>query len=607
MQRESEVKADEYPLEEVDLPQRPPRNIVPARDLPKRPSPGSGNAGTGLRRPGYHTTTLPDIFRTKAFPVNVPHLPFRHTLLLLIAAWFLVPSGLAGQQPPTQERPRGSAESSVFLEAMEAIRQHALEVHSDSVLWEKAIDGLVQELGDPYATVLSPEEVAAFEEESTGNYAGIGVQITELNERVTVTAVFRGTPAERAGLMVGDRIVGVDQERDDGAWTVEDASNRIRGEQGSSVRVLVERDGIQRSIPFDIVRDEVHIPAVTWERIFDEFDYVHLDRVARNSAAEVDSVLTALSDSRGLILDLRQNPGGYLDESLRLTDLFLERGDPLVRTRSRTPGNSGGLSEDTAYSRMTPRIPDVPIVVLVDGFSASASEIIAGALQDHDRAVVLGERTFGKGTVQSVVPLPGGRLMRLTSGEWFTPQGRSLNRPRDLEGRVIEPDSVPEYQSVGGRTLLGGGGVFPDQEVAGDTLTEAEQRFVEAAAEAEVPLMLRLQEAAFDLAQAARDSGTVPERFPADRIDGVRDALVADGLAASALTPEAREYLRFWLEDFLYQRLEREDLSIQVRSRRDPALSRALELLRSATSQADLFAQVERADGTPADASDPMP
>ncbi len=527
----------------------------------------------------------------------------RSSLFLLLVGLLLGGSALEAQQFTPFERDQrtqgsqASEESDVFLGALQAIRQHALTTHADSVLWEMAIAGLIRELDDPYATVLTPDEVAAFEEESTGNYAGIGVQITEFNEQVTITAVFRGTPAEGAGLLVGDRIIGVDEETDR-AWTVQDASSRIRGERGTSVRVVVERDGISQPISFDIERDQVHIPAVTAEKIFEGFDYVHLDRVARNSAAEVDSVLSGLSGSPGLILDLRQNPGGYLDESLRLADLFLDRGDPLVRTRSRTtPGQQNGLSEETAYSRVTPRIPDVPIIVLVDRFSASASEIIAGALQDHDRAVVLGERTFGKGTVQSVVPLPGGRLIRLTSGEWFTPQGRSLNRPRDREGRVIEPDSIPEFTSRSGRRLLGGGGVFPDLEIAADTFSSEEQRFLTAVAEAEIPLMLRLQESAFEVAQSARESGVTPEEFPAQRLEDLKAVLISEGLPPETITTEATEYLRFRLEDFLYARLEREDLSIEVKSRRDPVLSAAVEFLRAARTQGDLFAEVERAGG----------
>ena len=267
---------------------------------------------------------------------------------------------------------------------LEAIRDYALETRGDSVLWELAIDGLIKELGDPYATVLSPDEVARFEEQSTGNYAGVGIAISELNGAVTITTVFGGTPAEDVGLMVGDRIVGVDSDDGDG-WSVDDASSRIRGEPGTTVIVYIERDGFAEAIPFEIERDEVHILAVRSERIFDDLSYIVLDRVTRNSATEVDSVLTEMGDVRGMIFDLRRNPGGYLDESLNLADLFLDRGSVLVTTRSRTRGNSGQLREESARARMTPRVGDIPIVVLVDRYSASAAEIVAGALLQPGR------------------------------------------------------------------------------------------------------------------------------------------------------------------------------------------------------------------------------
>ncbi len=499
-------------------------------------------------------------------------------------------SSQADRLDPRIPEEANSAEARVFQATLRAIRDFALTSHADSVLWEKAIDGLIESLDDPYATVLTPDEVRAFQEESTGNYAGIGVQITELNQAVTITAVFRNTPADRAGLLVGDRIVGVDQDQADG-WTVEDASRRIRGEPGSTVRVLVARDGIATPIPHEIRREQVHIPAVTSERIFDDVGYILLDRVARNSAAEVDSVLKEMDGARGVILDLRRNPGGYLDESLALADLFLERGSVLVTTRSRSPGNGTAASEESAFARRAAQLPDVPLVVLVDRFSASASEIVAGALQDHDRALVIGERTFGKGSVQSVLPLPAGRLIRLTSGEWYTPQGRSLNRPRDREGRVIESDEVPEFTSRAGRTLLGGGGVFPDVEVANDTLSAREQALVTAMVEAEIPLMLRIQEAAFEVAQRVRQAGDADPVFPEDAYRSFRGALLQSGLAPDALDAETEAYLRWRLEVAFFQRLDRTDRSLEVQSRRDPVLAKAVELLREASDQADLFAR----------------
>ncbi len=533
------------------------------------------------------------------------------SLLPLLLLVFLPATGDLGAQQGertftpfserTSERGDLSAQEEVFLGALEAIRDFALVAEPDSALWEKAIKGLIQELGDPYAEVLTPEQVRAFQEESTGNYAGIGVQITELNERVTITAVFRDTPAYQEGLLVGDQIVGVDGE-DTRDWTVSEASDQIRGEIGTEVVVTVQREGIAQPIPHTIRRDQVHIPAVTSERVFGGLGYIHLDRVARESAAEVDSVLAELDDAPGLILDLRGNPGGYLDESLNLADLFLDRGSTLVTTRSRPPAGTGNLREESAYARRAARAQDKPLIVLVDRFSASASEIVAGALQDHDRALVLGERTFGKGSVQTVIPLPADHMIRLTSGEWYTPLGRSLNRPRNQDGRVIEPDSIPRFTSEAGRTIWGGGGVYPDLVVPNDTLTTSEQQFLTAAVEAEISMAQRVQEAAFNVAQEVRDSGEVPDRFPQDRLDAFLDDLAADGISRDLLNSEVRDYLDWRLEVVLFQRLDRTDRALQARARRDSTLARAVELLGQAATPAELFSLVPEAERpSPAD------
>jgi carboxyl-terminal processing protease len=482
-------------------------------------------------------------------------------------------------------------EAEVFLGTLDVVRDYALEPRADSLLWEYAIEGMIRELNDPYATVLSRDEVAEFEETSTGNYAGIGIAIEELNGFVTITKVFKGTPADNAGLMVGDRIVGVDSERQDG-WSTDDAAGRIRGVAGTRVLVFIDRDGAAQPVSYELRREEVHVPAVETQRVFGDLQYLSLDRVTRNSGAEVDSVISNMGDPKGLIFDLRLNPGGYLDEALNLSDLFLDRGSVLVRTRSRIRGTDD-VREEAARDRMTPRVGDLPIVILVDQYSASAAEIIAGALQDHDRALVIGERTFGKGTVQSVIPLPQGRLIRITSGQWFTPQGRSLTRPRDAEGNVIEPDSIEEYRSIGGRLLVGGGGVFPDLEILDDTLSSAEQALFIAAAEVEYPLQTRIQEAAFAAVQVARD-GTPADAaaapFPTEAMEGFYSSIEAAGIDAALLTDETRDYLRWRVEVIYHQRMGRDDRSLEVRSERDTVLGTAVRLLNEAGSQEELFA-----------------
>ena len=306
-----------------------------------------------------------------------------------------------------------------------------MDEFNDSLLWEAAIDGLIESLDDPYAELFTPAESDAWEEQTTGNYSGIGLQITLLNEEVTVTGVFRGFPASEAGIVIGDVIVGVN-DTEVTSWSTEVAADSIRGPVGSEVRVRVRREGYVEPLEFEITRAEVHVQAVESGILKENIGYIAMDRVARGAAEEMDSVLGEMEDTRGLIIDLRRNPGGFLDESLMLADLFLEPGSTLASTVQRAPGRAADEPEEESFNDQWPmRVPDLPIIVLVDGFTASGAEILAGALQDYDRALVLGDRTFGKGVVQTVMELPHGRRLRFTTGSWLTPLGRSLQRDRD--------------------------------------------------------------------------------------------------------------------------------------------------------------------------------
>lgn len=485
---------------------------------------------------------------------------------------------------------RGTVDDQRFLSTFDSIRQSAVDEPGDPMLWRGAVWGLIAALNDPYGQVLSPRRVDEFQEATTGNYAGIGVAIQLLNDQITVTAVFRGFPAERVGIQVGDVIVGVDGESAE-EWTTGEASQRIRGTPGTMVTVSVERDGFSTPIPHDIERDNIHVSSVHAGYVEGDIGYIELDRVARGSTAEMDSAFALLADAGGIILDLRRNPGGYLDESLTLTDLFLDRGKRVVSTLGRNPRRGPGEHEDAAYTRDEASLGDKSLVVLVDGFTASAGEILSGALQDHDRALVVGERTFGKGVVQSVVPLPEGWQLQLTTGEWYTPLGRSLHRQRDAHGTPLPEDSTafPVFTTGAGRELTGGGGVFPDLEIDGDTLLVVERQLLEEAAAAQFPLGLRLAEIGFDRAQAVGNDGAeaaiteeILETLIADlREGGVPDATLDD--------PAARSYLRWRLEINLSQRMEDDDRLLRFRIQRDPVLAEAVRLLREADSQAELF------------------
>ncbi len=477
-----------------------------------------------------------------------------------------------------------------FLSTFDSIKQSDEDAPADSVLWRGALGGLIGALNDPYAQVLSPRRVDEFREATTGNYAGIGVQISQLNERITVTAVFRGFPAERVGIQVGDVIVGVDGESTEG-WTTGDASQRIRGTPGTTVTVSVERPGFSAPIPHPIERDSVHVSSISAVQMDEGVGYIQLDRVARGSTAEMDSSFAVLADAKGIVLDLRRNPGGYLDESLTLTDLFLEPGKRIVSTRGRNPRRGPGEHEDAAYTRSPASIGDKSLVVLVDRFTASAGEILAGALQDHDRALVVGERTFGKGVVQSIVPLPEDWQLQLTTGEWYTPLGRSLHRTRDVHGRPLPEDSTafPIFTTEGGRELKGGGGVFPDLEIEDDTLLVVERQLLEQSNEAEFPFGLRLAEIGFERAQAVSNEDAEAV-MTAQILDGflaeMREAGVPDTTLEDSVV---RDYLLWRLEIALSQRMNDEGRMLEFRLQRDPVLQEAVRLVREAGSQADVF------------------
>jgi carboxyl-terminal processing protease len=487
-------------------------------------------------------------------------------------------------------------ESQVFLGAFRTILDYHQTTFNDSTLWESALKGLIEGLNDPYAEVFTPEEFGAFEEDNTGDYAGIGVQITRLNERVTVTAVFRQTPAEEAGMMVGDRIVAVGST-DSREWTTDRARDSIRGPVGTVVEVTIARDGLSEPITLPIRRDQVHVSAVRAGMVHDSLGYILVDRVARGSAVEVDSAFAVLSDAKGIILDLRRNPGGYLVESLNMADLFLDRGQTLASTRSRSPGVSNLSSEESYRARLPARIPGKPIVVLVDEYTASAAEIVAGALQDHDRAVVLGARTFGKGVVQTVLPLPGDRRIRITTGDWMTPLGRSLQVPRDMEGRPLPHDTtdIPVIVTAAGRTLRADGGVFPDLALKDDTLTTAEQTLLIESARAGVPLTLRIAEFSFEEARKAME-GEGPEELDPRTVEELIRALREEGVPAEVLEPpDVPEYLSWRTRIAFEDRVGHEGHSWEVLAERDQVLAKAILFLEGAHTQAELFVAVEAA------------
>lgn len=487
----------------------------------------------------------------------------------------------------------------LLAQAVSTISEMEEEPLADSILWEAAIDGMIDALNDPYAELFTPQESDAWEEDTTGNYSGIGLQITMLNDEITVTAVFRGFPASEHGIAVGDVIVGVN-EHDASEWGTDMAADSIRGPVGSDVEVRLKRLGYVEPIEYSITRAEVHVPAVNWGVLESGIGYVIMDRVARNAAQEMSKALEELDDNPGLIIDLRRNPGGFLDESLMLADLFLKPGSNLASVVQRTPSSpEESATEEQSFSDRWPQMaPDLPIIILVDEFTASGAEILAGALQDYDRAIVLGERSFGKGVVQTVMNLPHSRRLRFTTGTWYTPLGRSLQRSRDSQGFLLPEDvgALPRVETDGGRSLLDGGGIFPDIEITSDTLLLPEQNLIRFANEAQFPLGLRLAEFGFTVAAARREAGEGPGVLDSEFEEFVA-ALADQGLDAELLgDPIVLDYLRWRGGMAVAQRMSDIGGEADIRTARDPVLTEAIRLLQGASSQADLFRAVSVSD-----------
>ncbi len=414
-----------------------------------------------------------------------------------------------------QESAGPSASEALLETVVRRVSDNFVEEVSAQELYDKAIDGLLFELGDPYAAFIRAEDQTTAL--LSNSYGGVGMRILAEDEGITVLSIIPNSPSSELGLRPADRIVEVDGESTVG-WSQVDAVSSLRGPKGETVEVAVSREGEPELLHFSIVRDDVHIVATQSLILSDDVGYVFLQQFSRQATQELQVAINDLlaRGASSLVLDLRYNVGGILREAVEISDLFLDQGEMVVDTRARDPRDS--------YTFTAPgpdRYPGLPVVVLVNTWSASASEIVAGALQDHDRALVLGTRTFGKGVMQSVFPLPGGNYLRLTTGTWYTPSGRSIHRSRgegddtfalgsdefndavteavqlgmgSTDGFVADSDPVlddveemPAYETVSGRVVYGGGGIVPDVVVMPDTLTVAERELRQVLLDSEVP------------------------------------------------------------------------------------------------------------------------
>jgi carboxyl-terminal processing protease len=363
----------------------------------------------------------------------------------------------------------------------ETVLAHVRDYHVDSIaepeLYRKAADGLLAGLRDPYAALLSGKDLERHVERTTGDYAGVGLLVDARNGWVTVVSPMHGSPAERAGLRAGDLLFEVDGEPAED-WTLERAVQAMRGPVGTGVEVAVRREGASEPLRFRLVRERIHRPAVPAGLLLaDSVGYLSMTLVRENAAEELERAVEELAGKgmRVLLLDLRGNPGGLRDEAVEVADLFLNPREEILVSRGRAPGDNHRWTDDRPQ-----RWPDLPVVVLVSAGTASAAEIVAGALQDHDRALIVGDTTYGKGIVQTVFALAPDLALRMTTARWYTPSGRSIQGTALDSAMGAESRAAPTTTySSGGRKVQASNGLVPDLVLGSDTLTTREAFFAQ--------------------------------------------------------------------------------------------------------------------------------
>ena len=392
----------------------------------------------------------------KLVPLRKPLLSF--LCLSLAATALTAPSSFAqsddrtaGSQPPEVHLEKDYSETyrllNLFGDVFERVREQYVDPVEDKEIIENAVNGMLTSL-DPHSSYLNEESFADMQVNTRGSFGGLGIEVTMENGFVKVVSPIDDTPAFRAGIEAGDYITHIDDEAVLG-MSLSDAVDKMRGKVGTDIDLKIRREGAAEEISKTITRDIIKIRSVR-HRVEDKAGYIRITTFNQNTEESLKDALKEIKkelkdDIHGYVIDLRNNPGGLLDQAIAVADAFLERGE-IVSTRGR---DEDDVARDNATSGDL--ADGKPLVILINGGSASASEIVAGALQDHKRAIIMGTQSFGKGSVQTIVPIPGHGAMRLTTARYYTPSGRSI------QAKGITPDITVEQAHL--EKVASGGGV----------------------------------------------------------------------------------------------------------------------------------------------------
>ena len=477
----------------------------------------------------------------------------------------------------------------LFDQVFQYVETRFVDSVDAGALYEKAANGLVTELKDPYSELFPPKELQKFTTTTGGKYGGVGMVIEDQQGAIVIQRVYPNTPAEKAGMREGDRIIEIDGHSTRG-WKTTQVSDSMQGDPGKKVSAKFIRPGVANPIDVTFVRAQIRIPAVPYAVMFDGgIAYIPLQQFNETAARELATQLVRFrgEGAKGVVLDLRGNQGGYLDQALDVSNLFLKQGQEIVSVRSRVEPPVRSFADEV------PLAPTIPLVILADGLSASASEIVAGALQDHDRALIIGTTSFGKGLVQTMLPLDGGWALKLTTGKWYTPSGRSIHKPRTI-AELESPDTAtapedvsnkPVFKSDAGRNVYGGGAITPDLFMLPDTISTPEQNLAKKLFRPEA--YVAISDYALSLKNSVRTDFKIQPQWRDELLRRLHDKGVeisrADWDAGRGYVDRtlANRVARFAFGDSTTKRREIAD---------DAQLMKALEILRNGHSQQDLFA-----------------
>ncbi len=401
--------------------------------------------------------------------MNRPHRNLRLLLAILVVASAAATGGLFGERVLATDSAVDAEELRTFSEILDILQKNHVDGASPDEVIYSAIQGMLRTL-DPHSNFMDPKIYSRMKEQQKGSFYGLGIVVSMRGDKLTVIAPIDGTPAKRAGIRAGDVISAIEGE-ETARMHIDVAVQKLRGPKGTEVHIAVMRPGRLAPIPFTIVRDEIETRSISYAFMLkNRVGYVRIKSFTATTTDELKAALKKL-DTQGmdtLLLDLRGNPGGLLDQAWKVSGMFLPKGKLIVYTRGRALG-----SAQQFYATGETPPTNVPLVVLVNGASASASEIVSGAIQDHDRGLIVGQTTWGKGLVQSVYRLHQNTGLALTTAKYYTPSGRLIQRDyshsfddylfSSRKNRTILPDDQREVRYTDtGRKVLGGGGITPD-------------------------------------------------------------------------------------------------------------------------------------------------